>query len=109
MSSGGKKEDNISANTPPIDTDIDVMTRLLSQITQQVEEMKKRRRLTQSKDPSIMNLDIITEELLKKLKEANAAYALSNQIQFLRLENEELKRQMKILKSENKREKPETS
>jgi hypothetical protein len=49
-----------------------------------------------------MNLDIITEELLKKLTEANEAYTLSNQIQFLRLENEELKRQIKKLESESK-------
>jgi len=41
------------------------MTGLLSQITQQMEEMKKLRRLMQSKHSRIMNLDIITEELLK--------------------------------------------
>ena len=50
-----------------------------------------------------MNLDIITEELLNKLNEANVAYTLSNQIQSLRLENEELKRQIKKLKSEREK------
>ncbi len=103
MSSGGKKENAIPANTPLTDTDIDAMTRLLSEITRQMEEMKQLRKLMQSKDPNIMNLDIITEELLKKLKEANVAYTLSNQIQSLRLENEELKRQIEKLESENKR------
>jgi hypothetical protein len=96
MSSRGKKEYDIQAGAPLPDTDIDAMTKLLSQITQQVEEMKHLRRLMQSKDAQIINLDIITEELLKKLKEANEAYTLSNQMQALRLENKELKRQIKI-------------
>ena len=99
-----KKDDDIPANLPLRDTDLEAMTRLLSEITQQMEEMKRRRKLMQSKDTSIMNLDIITEELLQKLKEANAAYTLSNQIQSLRLENENLKRQIKKLENENKSE-----
>jgi hypothetical protein len=105
MSSGGKKADNIPANAPLKDTDIEAMTRLLSKITQQVEEMRQSRRLMQSKDAQIMNLDIITEELLKKLKEAYIAYNLSNQIQSLKLENEELKRQIKNFERESQREK----
>ena len=103
MSSGDKKEHDIQAKAPLRDTDIDAMTGLLSQITQQVEEMKQLRRLMQSKDTQIMNLDIITEELLKKLKEANVAYTLSNQIQSLRIENEQLKRQIKKLESEREK------
>jgi hypothetical protein len=109
MSSGEKKEDNSPVNAPLKDTDVEIMTRLLSQITQQVEEMRQRRRLMQSKDAQIMNLDIITEELLKKLKEANIAYTLSNQLQSLRLENEDLKRQIKKLENENKRGKNSSS
>jgi uncharacterized membrane protein YgaE (UPF0421/DUF939 family) len=103
MSSDEKKENDLPADAPLADTDIDSMTRLLSQIIQQVEEMKQLRRLMQSKDIQMMNLDIITEELLKKLKEANVAYTLSNQIQSLRLENEELKRQIKKLESESEK------
>jgi hypothetical protein len=62
MSSGENKEYNIPAKATITDTDIDAMTKLLSEITQQAEEMKQLRRLMQSKDAQIMNLDIITEE-----------------------------------------------
>ncbi|MDD5700596.1 MAG: hypothetical protein PHU23_00985 [Dehalococcoidales bacterium] len=103
MSSGDKKEHYIPADAPLIDNNIDSMTRLLSEITRQVEEMKQLRRLMQSKDTQIINLDIITEELLTKLKEANVAYTLSNQIQSLRLENEVLKRRIKKLESESEK------
>jgi len=103
-----ENESDISANKPLADTDNDAMIQLLSQITRQVEEMKQQRRLMQSKDAQILDLDIITEELLKKLKEANVAYTLSNQLQSLRLENEELRHRIKIFEGESKREKSDS-
>ena len=105
MSTGDNKEHGLQPGASPNDINIEVMTKLLSQITQQVEEMKKLRQLMQSKDSKIANLDIVTEELLNKLKEANEAYALSNEVQTLRLENQELRRQIKKMEDETKREK----
>jgi hypothetical protein len=98
-----EKERDISANKSLADAD--AMIQLLSQITRQVEEMRQQRRLMQAKDSQILDLDIINEELLKKLKAANVAYTLSNQLQSLRMENEELKSQIKIFERESKREK----
>ena len=105
MSTGDNKEHGLQPGAPPNDINIEVMTKLLLQITRQVEEMKKLRQLMQSKDSKIANLDIVTEELLNKLKEANEAYALSNEVQTLRLENQELRRQIKKMEDESKREK----
>jgi hypothetical protein len=68
----------------------------------QISRLEQKRRQYSWQQPEGIISD---EELLRKLKEANEAYTLSNQMQALRIENKELKCQIKTLESKNKKDK----